>query len=271
MLMFENKKIVVVTPAGRKKYLELLIPYVLKLRDVVDEYRLWVNTDDKDDIDYMKFISEQYPDFIKLEYLSITYERTMSIYSFFKNCTDKDTVYVRFDDDIVMMDDITHFKNFLKFRIENPQYFVVYANILNNSVISHLHQRFGKLNTKIGLVDYNCTCNLGWRDPKFVEDLHRQVLEKNDLSFFHFNNPWILHFYERVSINCLSWLGEEFNEFDGLVGRDEEKWISCDKPLELGKPSVIYGEFSVVHYAFGLQRDYLDTTDIYSKYKAKII
>jgi hypothetical protein len=264
--MFENKRIVCVTPAGRKRYLEVLIPYILRLRDVVDEYRLWVNTENLEDIEYMKSVQEKYPDFITVEYLTVPHGGNLSIYSFFKNCVDKNTVYVRFDDDVVMMDDIVNFKKFLKFRIDNPQYFAIFANILNNSVLSHLHHRFGTLNTNLGIAGYKCICDIGWKDPLFAENVHRQILEKNDLSYFHFEKPWILHEYERVSINCISWLGEEFEKFNGTVGFDEELWLTVTKPSELLKPNAIYGGFAVVHYAFHTQRNHIETTDILSKY-----
>lgn len=215
----------------------------------------------------MQSVQKEYPDFIKLEYLTVPHNGTQSICSFFKNCIDKNTVYVRFDDDIVMIDDVDSFKKFLKFRVDNPQYFMVYANILNNSVLAHLHNRFGTLNTDHGFAAHNCMDDTGWKDPKFAENIHRQVLEKKDLSYFHFNKVWVLHDYERVSINCISWLGEEFAQFDGVVGDDEEQWLASDKPSQIKKPNVIYGEFTVVHYAFYTQREHIDKTDILSQYK----
>ena len=51
--MLDTTRIVVVTPAGRKRYLEILFRYILKLRPIMDEYRLWVNTENNEDIEYM--------------------------------------------------------------------------------------------------------------------------------------------------------------------------------------------------------------------------
>lgn len=64
--MLGEYRIVVVTPAGRK----LLIPQIQGLKPYVDEYRLWVNTDNADDIEYMKRVASEDPDFIKMEHLS---------------------------------------------------------------------------------------------------------------------------------------------------------------------------------------------------------
>lgn len=44
-----NYKIVVNTAAGRRRYLQYLIPFVVS-NELVDRYDLWVNTTDKLDI-----------------------------------------------------------------------------------------------------------------------------------------------------------------------------------------------------------------------------
>ena len=268
--MFDKHKVVVVTPAGRRRYLELLIPQILKLRPIVDKYVLWVNTVDLEDIEYMKSVASTYPDFITLEFLTIPHNGTVSIHSFFKNCTDPNTVYVRFDDDIVMIDDNDAFSRFVEFRIKNPKYFLVYGNILNNAVLSHIHQRIGNLSNANELVGYNSMDAIGWKSGEFAEKVHRQILKCDSLEKFRFEEKWILHYYERVSINCISWLGETFSEFNGIVGEDEEVWLSIDKPKDIKSPNCIFGGFVCVHYAFFVQREHIDKTDILKMYKSKI-
>ena len=266
--MFENKKIIIVTPAGRKRYLEILIKYILNLRDVVDEYRLWVNTKNEEDILFIEQLAKIYPEFIKLEYNSCLINQDNpgeSIYSFFKNCKEPNTVYIRFDDDIIRMEGLNEFKNFLKFRIDHPEYFLVYGNILNNAITTHIHQRKGNLNISSEIVSYDSNDIHGWNNAFFAENLHRQVLDKK-LNDFHFG-IWKLYNYERVSINCISWLGEEFEKFNGIVHPNEEQWLSVNKPMNLEKFNVIYGDFVCLHYAFFTQRGYLDTTDILDKNK----
>lgn len=48
-----NYKIVVNTAAGRRRYLQYLIPFVVS-NELVDRYDLWVNTTDKLDICFWK-------------------------------------------------------------------------------------------------------------------------------------------------------------------------------------------------------------------------
>ena len=68
------------------------------------------------------------------------------------------------------------------------------------------------------------------------------------MEFFKFNK-WIFHSYERCHLNCVSWLGSEFNKFD-KVGMDEEPWLTDYKPRERSMKNCVYGNFIVVHYSF---------------------
>jgi hypothetical protein len=264
--MYEDYKVVVVTPAGRKRYLELLIPQIAAFRPIVDEYHLWANTIDRDDMYYMYEMEDKYDGFLKVIPLSVPYAQSDSIYSFFKTCVEEKTIYVRFDDDIVLVDNIEAFKGFLKFRIENPNHFMVFANILNNAAITHIHQRLGNFSGKAGFSGYKCLDKLGWERPSFALNLHREVLEKG---IDHFRLPfnWKLFDFERVSINCVSWLGEGMAKVNGNITHDEEEDISVVKPKLLNMPNIVFGGFLCVHYAFVLQRGLIDKTDVLARYK----
>lgn len=269
--MLNNHKIVVCTPAGRKEYLEILVPYILRDRHFVDEYQLWANTDNKEDLDYIKYIGDSYPNFIKIIYRNPNIPVNainLCIFQFFANCIEKDTVYIRIDDDILFIANDA-LRKLAEFRINNPNYFLVYGNIINNSICSHLHQRFGAIDTKLGHVGYSCTDSLGWGNPKFAEYSHQSFFEKfklGEIDQFKFNK-WELYYYERCSINVISWLGQEFKKFNGVVGHDEELWLSVQKPSEIVKINCIYGHSIFSHYAFCSQREYLKTTDILKLYK----
>lgn len=252
--MFEGMRVVVVTPAGRKPYLEILVRYILSLRSIVDEYRLWVNTDWQPDLEYMDELAKTYPDFIRLEKLSVGFAWNASIFSFFKNCVDENTIYVRFDDDIVCVDTKDAFASFLKFRKDNPEYFLVYATILNNAVVSHLQQTHGLLPTDQGIVGKNCLDPLGWENGWFAKYVHEHILSKESLIPFRMPNYRIDDF-TRVSINTISWLGKDFAEFGGVVHKDEEEDLACHIPRRLNRPTAIFGDFVTVHYAFGPQRE----------------
>jgi len=268
--MYRNKKIIAVTPAGRKRYLEILYPNLLKHKNLIDEWHLWINTEDKDDIEWMETLSSQDPEYVKIIRNPNNRVRGNStICDFFPLYNGlNDYVFVRFDDDIVFIDD--NLKDFLDFRIDNPQYFLVYANLINNGLNTHILQRMGKMSLNVSqnkLVEYNCSGQLSWVDANVAENVHREFLQNFEDRWVYLYDTWILYNYERVSINCISWLSEEFNSFDNKVGEDEEQWLSSDYPSHINKPNIIFGRFLVSHFAFWTQRDHLDKTNILDLYK----
>jgi hypothetical protein len=214
----------------------------------------------------MKSIESSY-DFINLIYCKVPINGNNSIYSFFEDCIDPDAVYLRLDDDIVYIHPGS-ISNIFNSRIKDEDTFLMYGNIVNNAIISHLHQRIGALPvTKIA--GYECMDAVGWKDPEFAHNVHNNFLKKyakNELDNY-FMNDWILYDYARVSINCICWLGKTFSKFNGKVGHDEEQWLSVDYPKSVGTPNKIIGNTLFVHYSFYTQRPYLDNTEILSLYK----
>lgn len=265
--MYRDRRIVVVTPAGRKRYMELLFAQVLGYRDVVDEYRIWQNTANASDMAFFASLAAEHPDFVTVQPLppGVRVNGFRTIHHFFPKCTDPNTLYVRFDDDVVLLDSLDAFKAFLDFRIDHPEYFIVYATIMNNATMAHIQQRLGLIESCNRLVSYSFIDKTGWKCPLFVERLHRQILKQPDLSSFRMPN-WKLFYNERVSINAISWLGSEFAAFNGVVGEDEEPWLSVVKPKQLKRLNCIFGGYVVVHYAFSPQRPMLDKTNVLQLY-----
>ena len=261
---------IIVTPSGRKCYLEILLKYMQheKSMSSFDEWHLWLNTNVPDDVAYIKSLPSIYPWIHCVEIPDITCVSSSNICRFFKFACDPQCVYIRIDDDIVYIEP-GMFDRLFTFRIENVEPFIVYGNIINNAVIAHIHQRNQRFqaNLKSGNI---CMDAVGWNNSEFAESLHRAFLhdiENKQVDKWHSSfNTWWLWDYERVSINCISWLGSTFKEFDGEVGIDEEQWLSVEKPRQLLKPNVILGNAVVAHYAFYTQREYLNTTDILQKY-----
>ena len=267
--MLDGKRVVVVTPAGRRRYMAILVRHVLRLCPVVDEYRVWVNTSVPEDIEYLESLPAQCPPgFVTIERLppgAGGVQGNESICHFFRNCVDENTVYVRFDDDIVFIDDLDAFTAFVRYRISHPEPFLVYANILNNAVISFIHQRVGTLSLGDYEVAYHCMESVGWTSPECAAALHAEVLPALETGAGGLERVRLPGFepvfegYERVSINCISCLGSDFASFGGEVGKDEELWLSCTKPAESGRPNAMYGGFAVVHFAFQTQRAHLES------------
>lgn len=263
-------KKIIVTPAGRKRYLEILHLNLHKCKDEFDKWVIWVNTTNHEDIEFIETLNKNY-DYIELQYSEIPIDpngsHTATICGFFKKCVDEDSVYLRLDDDVVYIHK-NSIKDLFEFRIFNEHYFLVFGNILNNAIITNLYQKKGII-THLPSVNYDCLDENGWKNPNFSLALHNYFFLKkseNKIEDFFIHNHELSDF-ERCSINCISWLGKKFKEFNGEVGVSEETWLSSDKPKELNLPNIIFGKSLFNHYAFAPQRTFLDTTNVLETYK----
>ena len=267
-------KVVFVTPAGRRRYMSLLTRYTARHRDIVVEHQLWRNTDDAEDIAWMNDLAEKDP-FFRVVEPTWPLQGAFSIAPFFRRCVEPDTLYIRLDDDIVYLapDAI---QEMIKFRCGNPEPLLVFGNVINSCVVTHILQRLGRIPTVNGIAEYDCMGATGWRDPRFAEWMHRYFMElvKSEslelLTFLRWELMYAEHGRERVSINFISWLGSTFRSFGGIVAPDEEHDLNVDLPKRTLKNSVICGTAIAAHFAFYVQREYLDTTDILSLYEKLI-
>lgn len=260
-------RIEIVTPAGRQRYLELLFLHLKSQKEDFHQWTLWLNTTNQADIDFCKKLEEE-NEWIKAIDLDTGFAGNGSISSFFKHAKDSDTLYIRFDDDVIWMEE-DFIKKLSKFRLENPEYFLVYGNIINNAVIDHLHQRIGALPYLNNIVSYSCGDENGWSNPQAAELKHENFFKKlnrGELNDFKFKK-WDLFFHERVSINCISWFGEAFQNIDIAAIGDEEQFLSSDYPKSQSLTNTIYGQVLCSHFAFRPQREKMDNSNILDHYK----
>jgi hypothetical protein len=278
--MHRGYKVVSVTPAGRKKYLRILHSYLIKCRHIIDGHVFWVHTKEPEDIEYMQSLVNEYPDFYSMQYLpnhdEITFDNVKNqIFRFFDYTKDPNTIYVRFDDDIVFID-VDTLQNFIDFRIDNPDNFVVFANIINNGLCMKLLQSRRVLNSLLPPLEMRFD-NQSWGNwifayithKDFYMDVKSGFLDK--YRYHHANLPELSY----VSINCFAFFGRDFKNFNYDFeykdftmtenGKeyypDEEVWISVLKPERIKKFNAIYGGFVVSHFAFGVQRMLLEATE----------
>ena len=261
MEMAVNKRIVAVTPAGRKSYLEVLAPYIFAKRGVIDEWHLWINTAKEQDVSYCRYLHDLDPTFVRLvprpEVEPTT--RPLPQPPFFRHAIDLDTVYIKFDDDIcwVAGDAV---EQLWRFRQENPQYFLVMANTVCNGVCAAIHQRNGSMSFlvdgEIVRMDRHWDNKL-YRSPRIAEYVHRTFIEdllSGDVAKYRFPE-YPLDNYENFSINCIAWDGADFAEFGGKVkGDDEERWLCTTKTRELGRKNCVCGDALVAHFGFYTHR-----------------
>jgi hypothetical protein len=241
--------------------MEILGRYVLRGRPLIDEWRLWWNTHDEQDQQYIRQLQQRHPDFITIEDRGFTLDYHEGHRRFFEGCNDINTIYIKVDDDIVFIDEAC-IENLLSCRVRNPEPFVVFANTINNALNSHFLQQNFKLPTNWEQVAHTCMDFYGWKSPEFAKKLHEYFLSKDPSDFYMPD----VELRERTSINFLAWFGEDFKKHFDFKWGDDEDYLSFQRPFELHRPTMICGDAVVSHFAYFTQRDLLDSTDILQRY-----
>jgi len=269
----QEYKIVVTIGAGRKEYMELLLPQILREYDYVDEIRFCINTVDEENL---KWLYEQAKKYDKItlderlighpdrQFEELTHNPKL-LHKFWEGFKDPSTIYVRLDDDVIYIDE-GFIEKMVNFRIKNLEYLFIIPNTINNSICDHIHQRIRALNITEH-IGYNCVDVNGVENGPVAVKKHKNFLDKlsnNTLEEYYFCE-WTLSEYERISINSLCWFGRDL--LGVTVDWNEEIAISSDIPRQLNRPNIIYGDVLIVHYAFHTQREYLESTDILESYK----
>lgn len=221
-----------------------------------------MNTEDADDLAAADRYCAEHPDFFVKVESSMPYGNGMGgarLASFWRLLEDDPkTIYLRFDDDIVWMADDA-VQRLLDFRIDHPDFFLVFANTLNNSLCSHLHQRLGAL-PPAPFLEYTCCGERSWRRWETADEVHRrffEAMECGQLDRFKFP-AWELVGYERFSINCMAWFGADNRAIRDRMTDSEEICLTEQIPRQLGRRNVIVGDALVSHFAYYPQREALE-------------
>ncbi len=288
--MYREHRVIVVTPAGRRRYLEILIAYLLRQRGIVDEYHLWANTRDADDLAYIDQLAHAHPGFVKVVRKPLfSDDLPWNIWQYFRDYCTPGTLYIRLDDDICYMapDAVAAM---LDFRIDNPKPFLVLGNVVNNAQCAVRQQAAGAIPRRFGRVTGDCFDLHAWRRGRFAERLHRRFIadvRAGRVRRWRIGNHELAD-YSRFSINAICWWGEDMGSvaevarddlghlsYRSVLSRhqpmamDEEQFLSAVLPARLNRPNVICGDAVFGHFAFFTQREYLEAaTDILPRYKA---
>lgn len=284
--MYRDFRVEIFIPAGRKRQMSVLIDNLARFQNIIDKVQVWYNVDEEsqaEDAKWLKSLPDIYNDWIDLRFLDKKFYdikpkqlRTGMFYH--QNTIREDTIYVRCDDDIIFLAD-DFFQNLLDFRIDNPNYFLVMANIINNSACSYIQQEIlHTIPDTYGELTSYCMDPVSWGSGPFAETLHRSLIKRikeNAVDEMFFDHADLTD-ATRFSISCFCFFGKDFAKFDGLIGQntfgevryDEEVWLTEHYPTLNNKLNTICGTALVAHYSFLRQRPYLDKTDILDQYRA---
>ena len=268
----KDYKIVICTPAGREKYLSIFKKYIYRKMDegLVDGWQLWQNTVDQQDITYLESMEKENPKVVRkfVEGITARYNNcdTLLTYKFFKNTHDDDTIYIRFDDDIVWCEEDFILK-VAQARIDNPDAFVIYPNIINSTVCTNWHKEkglYGPEADKVRKLSDNTTDpnwiyldDFNYTDSKLIDHMHetfKKHYEAGTVSEYYlpqrsFDN------YQRFSICSICWWGKDHVEPTKL----EESQMAYELAEKLKRPIFFVGDALCLHYSYHTQRDYLES------------
>ncbi len=260
-------KLVVVTPAGRERYLRLLSHYVLGSPEVA-EWQLWDNCRTESDRRYLRELAASDPRCTVKE-LPGADGNFGIIGKFYRYCDDAEALYLRFDDDIVYVEP-GFFAAFRARALAARGEALWFAPlIVNNTLCGSLIQQLAKVSIK-GPITCQAMCPYAWAHASFPKALHPAFIEavrRGRLDDFRVPDRDIR--LARFSINALAFFGADIARLGPLFippHGDEEEWFSAVLPARLDSCGRVLGDLIVSHFSFYTQERQLLQTDILDAY-----
>lgn len=288
--MIDGKRVVAWTPYGRERTVSILKEYMERdhRRGIVDEWWLCLNTDPNQvsDLRYGYGLARDFPWVRAVDRPAglprLTPKQRNTGY-FYRNMTDPDTVYVRFDDDIVYVQPDA-IERLVCHKLGTPQATASFPVMWNNSIISWFCQQAGVIPAG-GTKDPSgyvwprvggpfCMDAVGWSDGLFAVQLHRLLIEhirNGTVPELYLYQDFPLQLGQQFSVSTFASLGSMYAELpDGpgiLNPYEEESWHTIHRPRAIGQPNMIVGDALVSHYTFFPQQATVNGTDILAQYR----
>ena len=283
--MLQGYKIIACTPAGRKRYMDVLASHLKREHEAghIDEWVVFNNAYQVEDSTYAEQLAANLPWVTVLNEgkLKGTFDtvggkfmwrRPDHIADFFKHPPMKQTgkvIYVRFDDDIVYIDPEC-IPRLVAYRIANPDPFLVFPVIINNVRTSFHMQQQGVVSKDWGILNEMCD-EVAWKHSDYVYQLHMKALAAIEagnltdafrLKSEQYNDPtWESG---RISINSFAIFGDDLAKC--TVAPDEESYLAQWRPRELGRQNARCGDAMLIHFAYHTQTDFMDKTGVLNDY-----
>jgi hypothetical protein len=281
--MIDGKRVVAWIPYGRARTVEILIEYLQRDHDrgLIDELWLCRNTDPNQAEDLAWAITAaSRRDWVYLRDrpagVFVHSRKQRNTGYFYRYMIDPDTIYVRFDDDVVYVEHDA-VERIVLHAIHGPQV-AAFPMIINNAICSHFLQKDGKIPLEWGEVELFCMDVNGWGNGQFAIDLHEFFLscaeEGTVEEMLASHHDYQLPMGEQFSVSCFASRGSMYAELKppGVLAPDqileEEAWHTEIQPRRLGVPNVIIGNAFVSHYSFFTQHPHLEAyPDILERYR----
>lgn len=263
--MYRGYKIVANTAAGRRRYMQYLVPLVLAC-DEIDRYDIWINTHNGADIEFFKRLAEEFPKVNLVWQPDGLVDGIRSINAFYRQCVDDDSIYFKLDDDLLWIEP-GGLKRMIDFRIDNPDYFLVTPLVINNALSTYLLEVCDRIKLD-GYYNSDAAHPVLWRSGDFAAQLHRWFIDgylsTGEWERLHVGAHPVSMI--RFSINAILWFGRDLRAIGGEVPGDDEEFLSVLHPARTGRTSCWNGDVVASHFAFYPQRASLDALGILDEY-----
>jgi hypothetical protein len=178
----------------------------------------------------------------------------------------EDDIILKCDDDIVYFD-LDKLNDFISFRKQNEQYFLISANVVNNGVCAHFQQKMGLIPAE----RLECElppgglCGSLWNDGAKAETIHRLFLDAE--SSFDTADASPIVWNERVSINFIALLGRDLIHIPDVT-QDDEHDLCYGVRKRARKQNCILPQFVASHLSFWRQDEAMQVGEIIKGYEA---
>ncbi|MEQ1770539.1 MAG: glycosyltransferase family A protein [Devosia sp.] len=248
---------ILVTPAGRRAYLDLLAHYVAA-DPTISEWHLWDNCRSGDDRAHLAVLAAR-----DARITIVPGEKAPgkadAINRFYARCTDDDTFYIKLDDDIVWLPPRFGALFTARALADRGRYAWWSPVVVNNAICTWAMQHLGRLETPLQLSAL-ADDRFAWRSAEFAASLHESFIDATRTDRLERFAIPDLDVTLRFSINCIGFFGDDvaaLGERFCPPGADDEDWISAVLPAITQKPGRIVGDLLVSHFAFFPQENRL--------------
>lgn len=258
-------RVIATTFAGRRDRMSLLVDHVVAAIDagIVAEYHVWDYARADDDRHWLRTLPSLHPA-IRLLEPDRSLARYRAYYRHYRREDHDGSVFLKLDDDIVFLAP-DRLAAFVHFRVAHPEYFLVSANVVNNGVCAYFQQLRGAIPRALMDLPYPPWgfCGRLWERADLAERLHDFFLD--DPGRFDLEGVDIAP--DRLSINCVAWLGSDLDALAG-VGDDDEQDLSVTIPRRLQRRNAIFQPMVAAHLSFFPQEAGMDVARLLDRYRA---
>lgn len=280
--MIDGKRVVAWTPYGRENTVSVLKDYMRREheRGIVDEWWLCMNTDPEQvsDVTYAMKLSLMNPWIKQVARpvgCPVLFPKQRNTGYFYRLMTDPDTVFVRFDDDIIYVHEDA-IERLVRHRLETQIGVASFPVMWNNSIVSWYLQQAGIIPREFGIVGGPfCMDPMGWANPQFAVSIHGLLLDAleagDDMKKFFLYQDMQIQQGMQFSVSAFASLGSMYAGLPQpgvLMPSEEESWHTIHEPQRIGQPNTIVGNALVSHYTFFPQKDVVSRTNILDRYRA---